>query len=355
MEKTGGELVPPSRFIPLAEQTGFITEMTQYGIPRIISDINTLNTIDDSLFVTFNVSANDFSDDEFLGFLSNSISSNLKLLKNFCIEITETYFLPSDPRTKSILHAIDEMGLSIILNDFSAGYTSFSTLAELPVKAIKIAMEVTQKAPFSRKGFRLFRHLVSMAHQLQMEIIAEGVEDEETHMLINSVGCTHSQGYLYGRPMPLSDFISLQSKDINSSGYPFGLEYLAQIDLIDFRRDVIRASLLIGSQSDTDIRDRALKRLPELKHQDCLFGKWYEKMGYQKSDDQVFIRLGHEHQFFHDLANDLLFKAKSGKQAEEINQAIYVFAKQFEIVMDLLQKVELENMKMVLRKGLHRQ
>ena len=139
------------------------------------------------------------------------------------------------------------MGISIILDDFGEGFTTFSTLTHLPLKAIKIALSVTQRAPTSRNGFRLFRHLVSLAHQLGFEIIAEGVETEEMHSMITSTGCTHAQGYYYGRPMPLDNVIELLKENFVWSENPFGLEHLAQFDHIDFRRDIIRSTLMIFS------------------------------------------------------------------------------------------------------------
>jgi len=343
--KPDGTIILPGEFIPLAEETGFITEITQHMLPKVIEDIVTLNRIDDSLQVSFNVSAKDFADDEFLDTLFACTTGKLTRPGNLGLEITETAFFPCDENTLQVLRKIDAHGISIFLDDFSAGYTTFSTLTQLPLTAIKVAMGVTQRASQSRMDFRLFRHLASLVHQLDLYIIAEGVEDEETHAMMQSVGCTHTQGYFYGRPMPLADFIELVNQKPVFSEYPFGLEYLAQFDHIDFRRDVIRASLMIYTHADPEIRKRALARLPELGHRECLFGKWYEKVGALNEGNPGYVQIGLEHKKFHDSANALLDKAQTGESWPEIQKMIVEFSNQSKIIMDLIQNLEIQQLK----------
>jgi len=339
-----GKVILPGDFIPLAEETGFITEITHEMLPRAVEGLDTINEIDDSLFVSFNVSAKDFADKTFISHLHKTTAERIKKVSNFCIEITETSFLPSDPATQKILHKITDQGLSIILNDFSAGYTSFATLTQLPLKAIKVAMNVTQQAPHGRKDFRLFRHLVSMAHQLNLSIIAEGVEDRETHTLMAAVGCTHSQGYYYARPMPLPNFLELLEKKPAWLDYPFGLEYLAQFDHIDFRRDVIRASLMIFKNRDKGIQERALARLPDLDHSTCGFGNWYDQIEPLNRGDESFKQLGTEHKEFHEIARSLIEIAKAGDNFEDLEKNIFRFSNKSKIILDLIQEMEIRKL-----------
>ncbi len=340
-----GSMISPSVFIPLAEETGFITEITQEMLPKVVQDLETLNQIDDSLFISFNVSAKDFSDEDFLDTLHTTTSNKLSNLTNFHIEITESAFLPSDPHTQKVMHDIDAQGLSIILNDFSSGYTNFSTLTKLPLKAIKIDMNVTQRASKSRMDFRLFRHLVSMAHQLRLNIIAEGVENQETHSLMAAVGCTHAQGFFYARPMPLFKFIETLNNKSAWLEYPFGLEYLAQFDHIDFRRDVIRASLMIYTHQDEEIRERAINRLPESGFRKCLFGEWLEKIKYLNRENETYLQIDVVHKQFHDIANLLLDKALARENWDEISKIIVEFSNKSKQLLDLLQDLEIEKLK----------
>lgn len=344
-KQSDGTMIFPNQFIPIAEEKGFITEITHHMLPKVVKGLENLNQIDDSLFVSLNVSPQDFSDKEFLYTLQNTISGKLQKRENLFIEITETSFLPSDPHTQKVLHQITEQGLSVVLNDFTAGYTTFSTLTQLPLAAIKIAMEVTQRAPLSRMDFRLFRHLVSMANQLHLSIIAEGVENYETHSLIAGVGCSHAQGYYYARPMPLDNLIQLLNKSPDWLEYPFGLEYLAQFDHIDFRRDVIRASLMIYKHKEEELRERALARLPELHHEKCRFWVWYKNIEPLNKGNHAYQQLAIEHQEFHTIANLLLEKSLAHENWTVIERIIVEFSNKSKRMMSLIQDLEIEKLK----------
>lgn len=344
-QQPDGSLIPPGDFIPLAEETGFITEITQEMLPKIVQALNTLNLLDDKLTISFNISAKDIEDEDFLDYIHACIDGKLDYPQNLCLEITETSFLNNNPHTYQVLEELDQYGITLVLDDFSAGYTSFSTLTSLPLKAIKIALEITQRAAHSRLDFRLLRHLISTAHQLRLDIVAEGVEDMETHSLILANGCTHAQGFYYSPGIPFNQLISLIKQGPVWSEYPFGLEYLALIDHIDFRRDIIRASLMIYNNRDQEIRERALARLPEVNEEKCLFGEWYKKVSPHYKNDPNFDKLGERHHKFHKIANKLLDKAHEDVEYKELDQLINDFSKQSKIALEILHDLENERLK----------
>ena len=338
-------IISPDLFIPLAEKTGFITEITKVMLPKVVNDLAAINLVDDSLFVTFNVWPKDFDNGSFLKVLPQSTSGKLAKLENLYIEITESSFLINDEPTQRILRDINSQGVSILLDDFSAGYTTLSTLTQLPLKAIKLDMNIVQRAPLSRSDFRLFRHLVGMAHQLHLDIIAEGVENEETHTIILATGCTHGQGYFYGRPMPIADFVELLGKKLHRLEYPYGFEYLVQLDLIDFRRDVLKAAMMIYTNPDKEFRERVLARLPELGSEKSLVGEWYEKIEYRNKEKESYKRLGIELKQYHNLAENLLGKALSGEDRGKLFQIIALFSQKTITILDLIHNIELEELR----------
>ena len=340
-----GSIISPDLFIPLAEKTGFITEITEAMLPKVVNDLAALNLVDDSLFVSFNVSPKDFHNKNFLKNLSQSTSGKLRKLENLYIEITESSFLVNDSDIQRTLHDIDSQGVSILLNDFSAGYTTLSTLTQLPLKAIKLAMDIVQRAPTTRSDFRLFRHLVSMAHQLHLDVIAEGVENQETHTLILATGCTHSQGYFYGHPMPLADFVELLAKKPHRLEYPFGLEYLAQLDLVDFHRDILKSTMMIYTTQDKEIRERVLARLPEIEREKGLVGEWYASIEYRYKGKKSYKQLGVELKQYHDLAKSLLEDVLLGENWGQLSRTIALFSKKSIAIMDLIHSIEIKELK----------
>jgi len=215
-----GSLVLPDVFIPFAEKTGFINQMTRAMLPKFVQDLAALNALDPSLFLSFNVSPKIFNDDSFLKVLRRTTSGKLARLENFYIEITERSLLRNDDAARKMLREMDAQGISIVLDDFSAGYTTLSTLTELPLKAIKLAMNITQKAPTSRSDFGLFRHLVGMAHQLHLDLMAEGVENHETHTLMLATGCTHKSGLLLQPRLAILRFCGTARQGTSLAGIP---------------------------------------------------------------------------------------------------------------------------------------
>ena len=151
--------------------------------------------------------------------------------------------------------------MPIVLDDFSAGNSTLNHLSQLPLTALKLALNIVQRAPFGMMDFRVLRHLVSLGHQLNLDVIAEGIEDRELYDIILSTGCSAAQGFYFSYPIPLDELLATLQKPSPWSRYPFGLEYLGQIDHIDLRRDVIRETLIIYTQKDETIRQRALRTI----------------------------------------------------------------------------------------------
>ena len=322
-QKKDGDLIQPSAFIPLAENAGFISEITQEILPMVFEDLLRIDKDDKSISVSFNTSARDFADTRIVDSISQQLSKYAIEPSRLHLEITETAFLPLDASTRQALYDIHDIGLKIVLNDFSAGHSTFSYLSELPFSALKIAMPLVQRMATSKLDFRLLRHLVSLGHQLKYDVIAEGVENTELHRLILSTGCASAQGYYYSRPLPLEDFITLLKKQPSWVDYPFGLVYLAQLDIIDFKRDVLREALIIYSNQDEQIRQRARERLPELRYLETEFAKWYFKVKeYEFNMPENFAAIGEEYKQFHKTAVELLQLAEQNISWNTLDQKI---------------------------------
>ncbi len=269
--------------------------------------------------------------------MENHISQELKNFNlphdRVHLEITETAFLPLTPQTKKAISNIHDLGLKIVLNDFTAGYSTFDYLSRLPFSSLKIAMPLTKRTPTSRMDWKLFRHLVSLGHQLHYDVIAEGVENNELHQLILSTGCNSAQGYFYSHPLPLDDFIALLKQSQQWVNFPYGLMYLAQFDQIDFRRDVIREALIIYNNSDTEIRRRAKTRLPDVAYSDEQFHEWFsmiENINIRDADELA----QYENDYFH------FYKScKELLELAEVQVAWDVFENKYREIIELSTKL----------------
>jgi EAL domain-containing protein (putative c-di-GMP-specific phosphodiesterase class I) len=343
-KKDDGSIIMPASFIPLAESTGFITEMNQELLPNLLDDLSRLNAVAPGMFVHFNLSSADLETRDLAGFLSrNNLQKNIQP-GTFRVEIVESVFMPPVPRVEETIAELASKGIPVVLNDFSAGYTTLSLLSRLPLKAIKLALNIVQRATASKKDFRVLRHLVSMGHQLGLEVISEGIETEEMYDLTLSTGSTSAQGYFFGHPLALKAYLALLEKGPHWSNYPFGIEYLAQMDLIDFRRDVIRAALTIMKYKQDEIRQRALVRLPELDHRSCVLGEWFSGVGREWESQPGFEELSKEHRRMHEIAERLIQAALKDEPRETIMPLIEALFAQANQIAHFLRGIELQGL-----------
>lgn len=343
-EQPDGSLIMPASFIPLAESTSFLAEMTIELLPRLMDDLHQINAASPSHFVHLNLSTADLKTDNLAGLLHAQISQKNIEPGSLRVEIVEDVFMPPVPRVEATFAELAAEGIPVILNDFSAGYTTLNVLSRLPLTAIKLAMSIVQRATNARKDFRILRHLVNIGHQLNLEIIVEGVETEEMYDLTLSTGSTHAQGFYFSYPLPLPDYLALLQKGTHWSNYPFGIEYLTQIDLIDFRRDVIRAALAIRKYKNEEMRQRALSRLPELDYRKSDLGIWFSGIGQEWAHQPGFERLREENQMMYETAGRLIQAALQNEAREIILQLIDILSHQSGRIAQFLHEVELNGL-----------
>jgi EAL domain-containing protein (putative c-di-GMP-specific phosphodiesterase class I) len=339
-----GSLVMPADFIPLAESTGFITEMNQELLPLLMDDLRRINALSPETFVHFNLSTADLQTGDLAASLSGHMRHKDIAPGCFRVEIVESVFMPPVPRVEETIVGLAAQSIPVVLNDFSAGYTTLSLLSRLPLTAIKLALDIVQRGTASRKDFRIFRHLVSMGHQLGLDVIAEGIETEEMYDLTLSTGSSYAQGYYFSYPLPLEEYLALLREGAHWPNYPFGIEYLAQVDLIDFRRDVIRAALTIHKYKQEEMRQRALARLPELAYQKSALGKWFSSFGGQWESAVGFEQLREEHQRMHACAESLIQAALQDEPLETIMRLIETLSGQSERIARFLHEIELQGL-----------
>ena len=122
--------------------------------------------------------------------------------RHFELEITEGVLVDNNAEMRHTLQTLHGMGFSIALDDFGTGYSSLSYLARFPIDKIKVDRSFVCRLPDDRQAYLIIRAIVQLAKALEMHVIAEGVETLAQQELLSLAGCTRTQGYLKGRPMP---------------------------------------------------------------------------------------------------------------------------------------------------------
>jgi EAL domain-containing protein (putative c-di-GMP-specific phosphodiesterase class I) len=129
--------------------------------------------------------------------------------KRLKLELTESMLLENVEHTVLTMTALKEIGVQISLDDFGTGYSSLQYLKRLPLNQLKIDQSFVQDIATDSNDKAIVRTIIVMAHSLNLEVIAEGVETEEQKQFLYDSNCTHYQGYLFSKPVPIADFEAL--------------------------------------------------------------------------------------------------------------------------------------------------
>ena len=200
--------VAPDKFIPIAEETGLIVEIGEwvlYNACRCAAAWNR-DQRQPPLRIAVNLSPRQFKMHDLLG----SIRTVLQVAG--CkpgwleLEITEGLLLDNNSFVRETLEQLCAMGLTIAIDDFGTGYSALGYLNRFPLRTLKIDRSFIRNISHDHNNAELLKAIISMAHTLRLELVAEGVEDHAQETFLKRYGCHNAQGYLYGKPMPEEDF-----------------------------------------------------------------------------------------------------------------------------------------------------
>ena len=204
-------LVSPVQFIPLAEETGLILPIGQWVMETACIQLKAWeqDALTRDLVLAVNVSAHQFRQANFVAQVQAAVQHyaiNPKLLK---LELTESLLLENVEDTIATMNALNEIGIRFSLDDFGTGYSSLQYLKRLPLHQLKIDQSFVRDLASDNGDKAIVQTIIAMAHGLNLDVIAEGVETEEQRQLLLGMGCTHYQGYLYSKPVPVEQFEAL--------------------------------------------------------------------------------------------------------------------------------------------------
>jgi diguanylate cyclase (GGDEF)-like protein len=207
-------LVPPLQFIPLAEETGLILPIGQWVLETACVQIKAWqqDARTRELVLAVNVSAKQFRQADFVAQVQATIQRHAVKPKRLKLELTESLLLEDIDDTISTMNALNEIGVQFSLDDFGTGYSSLQYLKLLPLDQLKIDQSFVRDLVTDSSDRAIVRTIIAMAQSLNLDVIAEGVETEEQRQLLLENGCTHYQGYLFGKPVPIEQFEALMQK-----------------------------------------------------------------------------------------------------------------------------------------------
>jgi diguanylate cyclase (GGDEF)-like protein/PAS domain S-box-containing protein len=196
-------VILPDKFIPLAEETGLIISIGEWVIKSACLQIQKwMKEKQGPLQVSVNVSAKQFQQPNLLNAIETGIHETgipAYLLK---LEITESSLLKNAESIVDMFLRLKQLGVKISIDDFGTGYSSFQYLRKLNVHTLKIDKTFVQAITFDQNDRTIVSAIINLAHNLNLDVVAEGVETDEQLKLLKEMDCDHVQGYLYGPPVP---------------------------------------------------------------------------------------------------------------------------------------------------------
>jgi len=328
--------VSPDEFIPLAEETGLITEITAQLIPITIDAIQKLKIDEFSGSIAMNTSPLDFSSYKILDILQTAFDQKQIVPNDIQIELTETATMENKDSIIPRLHDLTDMGVKLAMDDFGTGYSSIDLLSQLPFSTLKVDQGVIRRMASSAKNLNIVNMIINMARTLRMHVVAEGIEDHHSYRFLTYAGCLEAQGYWISKPLLFEDFQALIQEKPQWPSSHLGMVYHAHMNNVYFRKSVLDAVLYsncgvvneMSSVTQPDIQFEA---------EDTRLGQWYFGIGQELSDREHFKDIEKPHRRMHSIGKKLL----SGNSYDR-SMLIMQFNEAFEEVNRALHALEAE-------------
>lgn len=202
--------IPPDVFIPIIEDNGLIVKASSWALEEALMALKRIENrgaYDKELFMSVNFSSRDFAADGFVEGVYNTISKSDVDAEQVHLEITERLLMGQPENAKETLSECEKAGMGISIDDFGTGYSSLSYLHYFPINILKIDRSFVMEMLTKDSSFELVKSMIGLGKNLNMKIIAEGVETAEEAQKLRELGCDMAQGYFFARPMPEKEVI----------------------------------------------------------------------------------------------------------------------------------------------------
>jgi diguanylate cyclase (GGDEF)-like protein len=198
-------MISPADFIPIAENTGQIVPMTNWILWQACSQLSRWrwrSAANRSLLVSVNLSGKHLSQSDIIAQVKQTLNDTGLDARCLKLELTESAVMENAEETIKLLKSLRETGVQLSIDDFGTGYSSLSYLHRFPINTLKVDRSFVSRMGADEESSEIVKTIVTLAHNLNLDVIAEGVETIEQLEKLRSFGCRYAQGYLFAKPMP---------------------------------------------------------------------------------------------------------------------------------------------------------
>lgn len=200
--------IAPLEFIPVAEESGLILPLTTWLVDVCMRECAVWRKQEFAIHMSINLSARNLLDPDLIPVLQTSLRKYNLSATDITLEITESCFMSSPERAMEVIQRLHEIGFRLSIDDFGTGYSSLSYIKNLPINELKIDKSFVRKLLQNSGDQAIVSSTIDLAHNFELLIVAEGIEDESTGNWLRARGCDIGQGYVYARPMSSEAFLT---------------------------------------------------------------------------------------------------------------------------------------------------
>ncbi len=210
-------VISPNVFIPLAEDTGMIADIGYWVFRRACEQNKAWQDDGINLKVAVNISPDQFRQPKFYETLMGIVKETGVDPHNLELEITESIYVENHEKTTHLLNRLKDSGMAICIDDFGTGYSSMTYLQHIPVSKLKIDKSFIDNINQDKGSASIVKAIITLAHSLELRVVAEGVETRAQYVYLNAVSCDEAQGFFLSEPLPADEVIEyIASKNANT-------------------------------------------------------------------------------------------------------------------------------------------
>jgi EAL domain-containing protein (putative c-di-GMP-specific phosphodiesterase class I) len=336
--KPDGSYIPPGLFIPIAEESGFISNITTRMFPRLVADYAQMAAAQPGLSVAFNVSPRDLEREDLVVAIEQALDADRVPAACLRVEVTEAAALGGSDRMRELVQRVTRRGVELVMDDFGTGYASLDALRKLQFTELKVDQSIVKDMHKTERAASLVHANVLLAQVLGISAVAEGIETEDIYTALMHSGCQAGQGYWMSRPLPLSSYVELVKSGKSWPASHAGLlRAVLMSHVVELRRVMDWVYSAAKARDASSIQD-----LPLSHHRRQVFSAWYDGDGQALRGNRAFESMRQPNEILNETYEAIRTKAESGGDHKEIGAQLGKLAHYSVVLIGDLLRLEAE-------------
>ncbi len=335
-----GTVIGPDAFLSTAEAGGLLHSITLEMLSQAVLTLENLGAEFPGMSLSMNVTPSDLASHKISELISGYLGDERIRAQDLQIEITESEVMTRFEHVFNDIVHLSELGIDVLMDDFGVGYSSIDRLSQLPFSSLKLDKGVVSRMSSSRQNLNVVKSAISMARELGMTSVAEGVESESAYNFLVASGCEQAQGFWISKPLYYQDYVEFLREKRTYQGSMIGRVHQAGLNITQFRKSLIDAVFcqLVASNELPPVPVTHTEA--RLNPDNSPFGIWYYGVGQELTGREVYKSLEAPFRTLYEQAHLLMRSAQEEKGRDVIDRQLEQLDSTFRELIRRLQVLE---------------